>query len=153
MASGSKRELVNDLKQLKSILARRHLSTTYVEIWRVSFDANLQMATLYIDRKVFCSHASRNWYVDVHFGQRLIPLVDHSTVMRERVSLTWSKSFSAHRLRRATSGSRFASLSEPVCPATALTQRKAQALRSFPNCFGFLNDMPLLGSLDMQQMY
>ena len=77
---------------------RQKRERTHVKIRRVSFDADFQVSALYVDRKIFCSHTSRNRHVYVHFSEGLIPLVDHATVMRELVSLAWRKSFSAHRL-------------------------------------------------------
>ena len=82
--------------------SRMNCQRTHIKIWRVSFDANLQVSALYVDLKVFCSHTSRDRHVYVDFGESLIPLVDHATVMREFVSLAWSKRFSTHRLWAAS---------------------------------------------------
>ena len=71
---------------------------THIKIRWVALDADRQMVALYIDCQVFCPYACWNRNIEVDLGERLVPLVDHTTVVRKRMSLTWSKSFSTHRL-------------------------------------------------------
>ena len=72
---------------------------TYIKVWRIAFDAYCQVCTLDVDCKVLGTDARRDSNVYVDLCKRLIPLVDHTTVVTIGVSLAWCKSFSTHGLR------------------------------------------------------
>ena len=57
----------------------------YIQVRRICCDPDFDMALLDFHKKLLPSHSLWNFYIDIHFAERLIPLIDRASTVDVRM--------------------------------------------------------------------